>query len=72
MKFAGHSNGELTLGLSSELLDTLAENMLGEPVEGEDGREKAAGCTERSTEHDLRQFSDSMDGRCTSVRSESS
>lgn len=34
MKFAGHAEGEISLSLFSELLDTLAENMLGEPVEG--------------------------------------
>ena len=40
MKFSGHSNGWLTLQLVSRILDMLAENMLGEPPEGDDADEK--------------------------------
>jgi CheY-specific phosphatase CheX len=40
MSFSGHSNGNLTLQLVSRVLDMLAENMLGEPPEGEDADEK--------------------------------
>lgn len=40
MTFKGHSNGSLTLQLVTRVLDMLAENMLGEPPEGEDADEK--------------------------------
>ena len=40
MDFCGHSKGRVTLQLASRILDMLAENMLGEPPEGDDADEK--------------------------------
>lgn len=40
MTFRGHAEGEISLSMSAQLLDTLAENMLGEPVDDADAEKK--------------------------------